>query len=149
MLWQAIDSMRFGLMGGYVTVPDARAGQYWPPLLSPPSVPEALELDEIGRSLHYPRPSRRVVTAPALCSFLDRYAVSAVVMRLGHLVPRQGLVERSLVAALGAPRHFGTTALVWLPAGAASGSASGTSAGEPQWMCRRGSARLSSAPSAG
>lgn len=116
MLWQARDSMRVTLMGGYATIagPRRRSGaQYWPPLLDPPSVQEILERDETGRSLHYPRPKRPVLGAGALCAFVNRYGVGAVVMRLGRLVPDQAGVERAFVAALGRPLRVGRDALVW------------------------------------
>jgi hypothetical protein len=149
MLWQAVDSMRFALMGGYVTVRGAGnggEGQYWPPLLAPGSVQERFELDELGRPLHYPRPALHALGSAALCTFLDRYDVSAVVMRLGRLVPRQALVARSLVGALGPPQRFGGGALAWRPVGSSGGSAgaggSGSSAAGPRWTCRSAGLRL-------
>ncbi|HTW97924.1 MAG TPA: hypothetical protein VMD59_04060, partial [Acidimicrobiales bacterium] len=133
MLWQARDSMGFVLMGGYLTVrgegPDG-SGQYYPPLLEPASVQEALELDELGRPLHYPRPRAKAVAAPALCSFLERYSVSDVVMRLGPLVPHEGRVERLLVDALGRPRRVEKGALLWRAAGSSGAG------GHPDWTCR-------------
>jgi hypothetical protein len=152
MLWQALDSMRFTLVGGYVTVPAGHGGQYWPPLLDPPSVQEAFELDEIGRPLHYPRPGRSVPSAAALCSFAGRYGVDAVVMRLGRLVPQERAVERSLTDAFGAPLRAGSNVLVWrdLHADDRTAGARGGAA-----LCRRGaggahvSGVLSTSPSGG
>lgn len=113
MLWQAQSGMRFVLMGGYATVPGSDgAGQWWPPLLRPPAVQEALEWDETGRSLHYPPPVRGAAAAE-LCEFARRYGVDDVVMRLGRKVPRAARAERLFAAALGRPLVVGGGALVW------------------------------------
>ncbi len=139
MLWQASDAMRFSLVGGYATVPGLHGGQWWPPLLTPSSVQEALELDELRRPLHYPRPPRGAGATGQLCAFVRRYGVDDVVMRLGRGVPSEVAVERSLTASLGRPRRVGGDALVWDDLGAPTGA------------CQRAGSRrsLSSAPSRG
>jgi hypothetical protein len=81
MGWQAASGMRFRIIGGYATVQGGTdyAVQY-PPLMRPRYVQELLFASEGPAWFQtYPKPSTTVNATRALCTFISKYNVGAVV----------------------------------------------------------------------
>lgn len=125
MVWQAEDEMRFRLIGGYITnQATAQYGSSNPTLLSPKVVEETLLAAQFGRGFResfapfYAAPSPHVDIRAALCHFITRNRVGAVVFwkggRFGGVDPSR--IRRLFTMALGAPAHTGAngTIQVWL-----------------------------------
>ena len=133
MLWQASAKMRFRLMGGYATVNGAAsAGQYYPVLLEPSFVQEELTSVEAGRSLHYPAVDPTTDGPAALCSYLARYGVGAVVfapIAYSPAGPGVTAVARLFTEALGAPSTSGAGLRIWLVHAASIREGDGPSSG--------------------
>lgn len=111
MLWQAVSSMRFKLLGGYALRPQgdgtATSGPY---PLTPPAVTSLLIADYSAlRRTHAPG----IVQAAALtCTMLRRYRVATVVAQRSGANPNDAV--QLLGEALGtSPKHVGGV-LVWL-----------------------------------
>jgi hypothetical protein len=117
MSWQAADRMRFRLIGGYATVQGtANSGQQYPPLLAPAFVQEYLTAAQGTMSWipFYSAPSATINPEKALCHFISKYQVGAVIFWRGGAYPAR--VKRLFLNDLGAPTrssHDGKL-LVWL-----------------------------------
>ena len=127
MLWPAIDKMGFRLVGGYATVNGSGAtGQFFPPLVAPEFIQEELSAAEAGRPRHYPAPDPATNGSVALCQFLVRFDVGAVLYAPSG--PESASVRQLFVTTLGAPSSTGSGLSIWrLGTRAGSGTArSGT-----------------------
>jgi hypothetical protein len=79
MSWQAADDMRFRLFGGYIQVQgNHNFGVPNQPLLSLPFVQEYLAYQQYGPDSVYPAPNAKVSAPRALCRFVSRYKVGAL-----------------------------------------------------------------------
>jgi hypothetical protein len=125
MVWQAQDEMRFRLIGGYVT--DQASPSYGsdnPVLVAPRVVEQTLLQAQQGANAptlyapSYKQPDPTVDVRRALCAFIERNHVGAVVFwKGGHyrgVAPSK--IHRLFSAALGAPTHVGAhqTLLIWI-----------------------------------
>ena len=115
--WAAQSLMRFRLLGGYATYRTASgAGSPVPPLLEPAAVQEFLGVARYGGRQYYPALARGAHVQAALCTFIRRYHVGAIVawfvgaqpLKVGQLVDR----------AIGRPTQVSRdhTLAVWLTA---------------------------------
>ncbi len=115
MSWQAADFMRFRIIGGYATTQGpGNFGDGRPPLLDPPFVEEYLVFAQYGAQYAYPRPNSKVDPKTALCKFVLRYNVGAVVFMESGARPAR--VNRLFEQVLGVPTQFdsGKKVKVWL-----------------------------------
>ena len=125
MVWQAQDEMRFRLIGGYITNQASPTyGSSNPFLLKPKVVEETLIQAQLGANVrsgfapYYQQPNPKADVRRALCTFLVRYHVGAVVFWKGG--PYRGVdpskIHRLFTSALGTPTTTGAhgTLLVWL-----------------------------------
>jgi hypothetical protein len=115
MSWQATDSMRFRIIGGYATVQETpRHGDSYPALLALPYMQEYLTNAQSGQQEYYPKPDPRTDPRRALCRFIQHYRVGAVVFWNAGEQPEK--VSGLFHDTLGPPArtsHDGTLA-VWL-----------------------------------
>jgi hypothetical protein len=114
MLWQASDSFRFSLLGGYANVLAANGkGQIFPPLVEPTYVQEFLGAAEspTGRD-HYPRPTSVSDPTAELCSFIHSNHVSAVVYQASG--PGAASVRGLFGDALAKPTSERSGLTVWI-----------------------------------
>ncbi len=116
--WAAQSAMRFKLFGGYATYRTSNgAGSPVPPLLAPVAVQEFFDLAKFGHSQYYPALSPRVNVQSALCTFVHRYHVGAIVVWFVGVKPVAvgDLVDR----ALGRPSRLSQdhTLALWLTQG--------------------------------
>lgn len=125
MIWQAEDEMHFRLIGGYITTQSTPVnGESYPNLLSPKVVEETILKAQFGTSSisgeqrTYPAPNPHADVQRALCVFLRRYRVGAVVFWRGggYRGVRPQIAHRLFSAALGAPTVVSPDhkLLVWL-----------------------------------
>jgi len=125
MSWQAADEMNFRIIGGYVTEQNGKHfGESFPVLLKPKIVEETLIQAQLGTNkisgeqINFPPPSARSKVQPALCVFLHRYHVAAVVFWKGksYRGVNPGRAHRLFSAALGPPTisNVNDTLLIWL-----------------------------------
>jgi hypothetical protein len=125
MVWQAEDEMRFRLIGGYITTQSTPVnGASYPSLLDPKVVEETILKGQFGTNVisgeqrRYPKPNPKADVQRALCTFLSRYKVGAVVFWKGG--PYRGvdpsLVHRLFSATMGNPTlvQANGTVLIWL-----------------------------------
>ena len=79
MLWQAISSMQFKLVGAYIQNPSTKDTESeLPPLLQPPSVQEWLASEQGSQSTLWP--TVRTVSASAIQSYLRKYDINVVIV---------------------------------------------------------------------
>jgi hypothetical protein len=125
MTWQAEEEMRFRLIGGYITTQSTPVnGESYPSLLSPKVVEETMIKGQFGTNVisgeqrRYPKPNPKADVQRALCTFLHRYKVGAVVFWKGgaYRGVDPSLVHRLFSSALGEPTRVGDhdKMLVWL-----------------------------------
>lgn len=125
MSWQAADEMNFRIIGGYVTEQNGKNfGESFPVLLRPKIVEETMIKAQIGTNkisgeqINFPKPNAKVNVQPALCTFLRRYHVTAVVFWKGGAFRgvNPGKIHRLFSAALGKPTvvNSNDTLLIWL-----------------------------------
>jgi hypothetical protein len=115
MSWQAADAMRFKLIGGYAaTQGGVNFAIMHEPLLNQPFVQEYLDEAQFGRPYFYPAPSPYVPARSALCAFLSKYRVGAVIFWHWGTYPKR--VRRLFLADLGTPTQSTRDGkvLVWL-----------------------------------
>jgi hypothetical protein len=120
MSWQAESGMRFRLIGGYATVQGSKhAGQQYQTLLKPAFVQEYLTKAQGTYSWipFYPPPKATVDPVKALCQFIAKYRVGAVVYWHDGAHPVR--VKNLFLEALGTPVKSteDRKVLVWLPKG--------------------------------
>lgn len=102
MSWQAEDHMRYRIFGGYAIVQGGtNYGSPRAPLLSLPFVQEYFTNAQYGASRLYPPPDPKISARGALCRFIVRYKVGAVVYWKAGVHPRK--VLRLFDEALGPP----------------------------------------------
>ena len=120
MSWQAIDGMRFRLIGGYVEAQVRPShGGYYPPTLEPSAVQAFLVATQFGVNLasepnyYYPLPKGAVNVQVAFCTFLTRYHVNDVLYWSAGSDPSRA--ESLFESALGSPTDASTdgTLLIW------------------------------------
>ncbi|MDA8341163.1 MAG: hypothetical protein M0007_02920 [Actinomycetota bacterium] len=113
MLWQAVSSFRFDIIGDYAIVPaspGSSRGSLAPPTLDPPTT-EILFDDAAARVANSPMPPFAPPTFRSIRALLVRYRVGTVIV--APLGAHPATVVRYLTAALGAsPVHVGGVA-VW------------------------------------
>jgi hypothetical protein len=125
MVWQAQDEMRFRLIGGYIeNQASPTYGSSNPVLLKPKVVEETLLQAQEGRhsvqsyAPFYQQPNPKANVRRALCTFVARYHVGAVVFwKGGHFRGDDpSRIHRLFSADFGAPTHTGanTTLLIWI-----------------------------------
>lgn len=115
MSWQAADDMRFKLFGGYAIVQGgANYGVARPPLLNPPFVQKYFMQAQFGENSGNPSARTRLLARRALCSFISKYDVGAVVFWRSGVHPR--VISNLLLADLGTPTRstHNRQALIWL-----------------------------------
>jgi hypothetical protein len=115
MSWQAADDMRFRLFGGYVLVQGPHNyGIPNQPLLNHPFVQEYLANAQFGAAILYPEPNPKVSAPHALCRFVSRYNVGAVVFWDKGAQPQE--VKRLFIKDFGPPQRSTRSGkiLVWL-----------------------------------
>ena len=115
--WAAQSFMRFRLLGGYATYrTPSGAGAPVPPLLKPAAVQEFWGIARYGGGRYYPVPARGAHVQVALCTFIRRYHVGAIVAWFvgAHPLSVGQLVDR----AIGRPTRVSRdrTLAVWLTA---------------------------------
>lgn len=92
MSWQADDDFRFRLIGGSATVQGpGNYGQGHAPLLAVPFVQEFLDQAQYGEPYDYPAPSATAHPRLALCDFIHRYHVGALVYWRAGVHPQAAL----------------------------------------------------------
>lgn len=122
MYWQAADGMRFRIVGGYGDFHGPQnTGTGVPPLLVPAFLQEYFVAAQNGVSSQYPAPNTDVNAGKALCQFVARYDVGAVVFWDVGADPTK--IKNLLVNTLGPPTQTSSDQQlnVWL-----TGSGSGT-----------------------
>lgn len=125
MVWQAQDEMRFRLIGGYITnQANPSYGSDNPVLITPRVVEQTLLQAQQGPNAptvyapFYKQPNPKIDVRRALCTFIARNHVGAVVFwKGGHyrgVDPSK--IHRLFTAALGAPTYRGAnqTMLIWI-----------------------------------
>jgi hypothetical protein len=115
MSWQAADGMRFRLFGGYILVQGKHNyGVPDQPLLRHPFVQEYLAYAQYGSTALYPAPSPTTSASRALCRFVSRYDVGAIVFWNKGAHPRE--VKRLFMNDFGTPDASNPNGniLVWL-----------------------------------
>lgn len=115
MSWQAADAMRFKLIGGYAaTQGGANFAIMHEPLLNGPFVQEYLDEAQFGYAYFYPAPSPTVSARKALCAFVKKYQVGAIIFWHWGAHPKG--VKSLFLADLGSPTRSTRNGqvLVWL-----------------------------------
>ena len=125
MVWQAQDEMRFRLIGGYITNQASPTyGSSNPVFIEPKAVEETLFRAQSGPyvsepfSPYYQAPNPRINVRRALCDFLVRNHVGAVVFWKGgeYRGVSPSTIHRLFRSTLGSPTHVGArgTIQIWI-----------------------------------
>ena len=125
MSWQALDEMRFRLIGGYVTEQESpNYGESFPSLIAPKVVEETLIKDQFGANkisgeqTIFPTPDAKADLQRALCTFVRRHDVGAVIFWKGGLYRGvdPSAAHQLFSDALGKPgvTNANRTLLIWL-----------------------------------
>ncbi len=113
MLWQAIDDLRFRLVGGYAIRPGPGRRTDRQPLLPPPqSVPRELIGAYAGAAVAQPGAPGWVAAERSLSMFLQRNRVRAVVVQQG--LAGSAAVDSLIRAGIGSPTTSGDGMEVWV-----------------------------------
>lgn len=114
MGWQAADDMRFRIFGGYVLVQGkGNYGLPFQPLLRQAFVQEYLAYAYFNSTTYYPRPNANVSAPRALCRFVSKYDVGALLFWNQGTNPSE--VKRLFIKDFGPPEGSNANGniLVW------------------------------------
>jgi hypothetical protein len=116
MLWQAVDRLRFRLVGGYAIRPGpGRRTDRAPLLPAPEALPRALVAAHVRATTLTPGSEDWDRAVRALPAFVARHRVGAVLVEQG--VAGSGAVDALLRSTLGAPAYRRGALAVWVTAG--------------------------------
>lgn len=122
MLWQAVDGMRFDVLGDYAITPGPHGdGSLETPVLQPDLVENLFAYSDFGTSMPglspkpTPPPPLDPTTVATMQDFLSRYHVETVVIDTSY--KGSDVVGRYMEAALGGPPISEGGVLVWFDVG--------------------------------